>query len=84
MTAYVRVPRAELTAREVDILQMVALGNTNAAIARRFGLTEEVVKRRLREIRTVLGAEDRAHAVNEGWRKGYLPARPDPNTRRAD
>ena len=75
MTAYVRAPRTRLTEREIDILQMVALGNTNATIARYLGVSEEVIKRRLRDIRLVLGASDRASAVNEGWRQGYLGGR---------
>lgn len=75
MTAYVRTLRTELTARDVDVLAMVAQGMTNARIGRELGITEESVKRRVREIRLVLGAEDRAHAVNEGWRRGYLPAK---------
>lgn len=72
MSASVRVPRTRLTEHEIEVLSMVALGSTNATIARRFGVSEEVVKRRLRDIRLVLGASDRAHAVNEGWRQGYL------------
>lgn len=80
MTAYVRVPRADLTAEEIEILSMIARGVTNAAIGRELHLSEEMVKRRIRELRVVLGAVDRAHAVNEGWRQGYLPPRPSSNT----
>lgn len=75
MSRYVRIGRKELTRREVEVLELVAQGKTNAAIGRELGITEETVKRHLREIRFVLGAHDRAHAVNEGWRKGYLPPR---------
>lgn len=72
MTAYVRVPRTELTAREVQVLELVARGKTNAQIGRELHVSEETVKRRIRDLRTVLGAVDRANAVNEGWRRGYL------------
>jgi DNA-binding CsgD family transcriptional regulator len=75
VTAYVRTRRPELTAREVEVLSMIARGMTNAAIGRELGISEEAVKRRVRDIREVLGAVDRAHAVNEGWRQGYLGGR---------
>lgn len=75
MSAYVRALRTELTARDLDVLELVAQGRTNAQIGRMLGITEESVKRRVREIRTVLNARDRAHAVNEGWRLGYLGGR---------
>lgn len=64
-----------LTERQVEVLEMVALGNTNAMIARHLHVTEESVKRHLRELRMKLRAQDRAHAVNEGWRLGYLGGR---------
>lgn len=67
--------RPELSPRQYEVLQWVALGLTNARIAARLGITEETVKRHLREIRFKLKARDRAHAVNEGWRLGYLGGR---------
>jgi len=75
VTAYVRTLRTELTERDLDVLELVAQGRTNATIGRTLGITEESVKRRVREIRMILGARDRAHAVNEGWRLGYLGGR---------
>lgn len=67
--------RPELTARQAEVLALVAQGLTNAQIAALLFLTEETVKRHLREIRAKLHARDRAHAVNEGWRLGYLGGR---------
>ena len=72
MSAYIRIRRTELTAREVEVLTLVARGWTNAMIARELGVHEETVKRHLREIRVMLGAADRAAAVDRGWRRGYL------------
>lgn len=75
MSRYQLIGRTELTPREVQVLELVAQGKTNAMIGRTLGITEETVKRRLRDIRFVLHAHDRAHAVNEGWRLGYLGGR---------
>jgi DNA-binding CsgD family transcriptional regulator len=65
----------ELTRRQCEVLSLVARGMTNARIGRELGITEESVKRHVRALRLVLGAADRAAAVNEGWRHGYLPWR---------
>lgn len=67
--------RPELTQRQCEVLSLVARGTTNAAIGRQLGISEESVKRHVRQIRASLGAADRAAAVNEGWRLGYLPWR---------
>lgn len=61
-----------LTVRQVQVLSMVAKGMTNGAIGRRLGITEEAVKRHVKDIRTKLDAPDRAAAVDQGWRRGYL------------
>jgi DNA-binding CsgD family transcriptional regulator len=65
----------QLTARQCDVLDLVAQGRTNAEIGRLLHIAEETVKRHVREIRFKLDARDRAHAVNEGWRLGYLGGR---------
>lgn len=72
VSAYVRTLRTQLTERDIEVLARIARGMTNAAIGRELGITEESVKRRVREIRLVLGAADRAQAVDQGWRRGYL------------
>jgi DNA-binding CsgD family transcriptional regulator len=72
MTAYVRARRTRLTDRESEVLGLVAQGMTNAEIGRALHITEETVKRHMRELRFVLRARDRAHAVDRGWRLGYL------------
>ena len=80
MTRYLRIDRTQLTPREVQVLELVAQGRTNATIGRLLSITEETVKRHLRNIRFVLDARDRAHAVNEGWRLGYLGGRSKSST----
>lgn len=63
------------TDTELDVLQLVSHGHTNAVIAARLGLTENGVKHILRAIYVRLSARDRAHAVRRGFEHGYL--RPD-------
>lgn len=52
-----------LTARERELLLLVANGNTNAAIGRLLGLHHTTVNRHLANIYRALGARDRANAV---------------------
>jgi DNA-binding NarL/FixJ family response regulator len=61
-----------LTVRQVQVLALVAKGMTNYEIGRTLHLTEETVKRHVKDIRCVLAAPDRASAVDPGWRRGYL------------
>lgn len=52
-----------LTARQREVLALVANGNTNAVIARHLGLAPETINRHLAIIYRALGARDRANAV---------------------
>jgi DNA-binding CsgD family transcriptional regulator len=61
-----------LTVRQVEILYLIARGLTNERIGDRLGVHPEAVKRHIRELRAKLGAQDRASAVDQGWRRGYL------------
>lgn len=63
---------AGLTARQREVLALVANGYTNPAIARKLGITNDTVKTHTRRILHKLNAKDRAHAVAEGFRKGVL------------
>ena len=61
-----------LTARETDVLRLVAGGNANKEIAARLSLTEETVKSHVRNIMAKLGANDRTHAVAIGVKRGII------------
>ena len=61
-----------LTARELDVLQLMATGNANKEIAAMLSLTEETVKSHVRNILSKLGANDRTHAVTIGLKRGFI------------
>src|SRR5439155_21706633 len=52
-----------LTEREIEVLQQVATGKTNKAIADHLAISEETVKVHMSKILSKLGANDRTHAV---------------------
>ncbi len=65
--------RAEpLTAREVEILALLARGLTNKRIAARLNLSEHTVKFHVGSVLGKLGAATRAEAVALGARHGYV------------
>ena len=63
---------ARLTARERQILQLVANGRSAAVIAEMLVLSPLTVKTHLNNIRGKLGVHDRAAAVAEGMRFGLI------------
>ncbi len=65
---------AELTARELEILQLLGEGLRNAAIAERLFLSERTVEKHVSSILRKLGAITRAEAVAEAKRLGLLHA----------
>ena len=72
--AFVVLPRPrEVSVRELEVLRLVADGLSNEAIARRLHVTVGTVKSHTVRLYRRLGARDRAHAVDVGWRRGLLP-----------
>lgn len=63
-----------LTAREVDVLRLVAGGLTNDAIADRLGVSPVTVKTHVNRILAKLGAETRAQAVVQAYECGLVRA----------
>jgi DNA-binding NarL/FixJ family response regulator len=61
-----------LTPAEIDVLRLVAGGNSNKQIADKLGITEDTVKGRLRNILSKLGASDRTHATTIGLKRGII------------
>lgn len=69
-------PDALLTAREVEILRLVAAGLTNKEIGARLFLAEKTVKNYLTSIFQKLGINDRVQAAIYAQRQGLLPEEP--------
>ena len=61
-----------LTAREIDVLRLIAGGNANKPIADRLSITEETVKGHVKNILSKLGASDRTHAVTVALKRGII------------
>ena len=62
----------ELTAREREVLQLVALGLANKTIAARLGISEHTVKFHVAAILAKLGAGSRTEAAHLGARRGLV------------
>ena len=62
----------ELTTRELEVLQLLAAGMTNRAIAVELGISEHTVKFHVNAILGKLGAQSRTEAVVHALRNGLL------------
>lgn len=62
----------DLTQREREVLQLIALGLPNKAIASRLGISEHTVKFHVAAILSKLGATSRTEAVRLGARRGLV------------
>ncbi|MBD3940269.1 response regulator transcription factor [Microbacterium sp. NEAU-LLC] len=65
-------PETVLTARELDVLRLVATGHGNKQIAARLGIGESTVKTHLLKVFDKLGAADRTHAATLAMERGLL------------
>ncbi|MGW6931323.1 response regulator [Lentzea sp. NPDC054927] len=69
----VREPASEaLSARELDVLGLVAKGSTNRAVAAALFISEATVKTHLLHVYAKLGVSDRAAAVAVAYERGLL------------
>lgn len=64
---------ADLSAREREVLVLMASGLANKQIARKLGITEKTVKGHLTNIFQALGVSDRTQAALWAERHGLLP-----------
>ncbi|MBT2294915.1 response regulator transcription factor [Pseudomonas fluorescens] len=64
--------RGSLTAREIQVLQCVAMGKPNKQIATELMIAEDTIKGHLRSIMDKLGASNRTHAVTLGIQRGII------------
>jgi DNA-binding NarL/FixJ family response regulator len=62
----------ELSARELDVLRLIAAGNANKEIAAQLSIAEETVKSHVTSILSKLAANDRTHAVTIALKRGMI------------
>lgn len=72
--AALRQARADgrLTAREADVLRLIALGHTNVEVARRLGVSARTIETHRANIHGKLGLRTRAELVRHALRCGLL------------
>ena len=61
-----------LSERELQVLRLVADGNSNKVIADVLVVTEDTIKGHMRNVMLKLQANDRTHAVTLATKRGYL------------
>ena len=64
--------REALTVREIEVLRLIATGNTNKEIGARLFIGEDTVKRHVTNILGKLDANDRTHAVTIALKRGII------------
>lgn len=67
-----RNPLPKLTAREIDVLKLLATGSTNKEISRALFVTEATVKSHLNHIFTKLDVDSRSRAVHLAQETGLI------------
>ena len=61
-----------LTPREIEVLALIALGNSNKLIADKLSIADETVKGHVSSVLSKLGAHDRTHAVTLAVKRGII------------
>jgi len=61
-----------LSCREIEVLRLIAAGNSNKLIADRLSIGEGTVKTHITNILSKLNASDRTHAVTIGLKRGII------------
>jgi two-component system, NarL family, response regulator len=63
---------ALLTARELEVLKLIACGYANKTISAHLDINEETTKTHVKNVLAKLGARDRTHAVSLGVKRGII------------
>jgi DNA-binding NarL/FixJ family response regulator len=67
-----RTGAPKLTARQWELLRLVAAGHSNAGIAQQLFLSENTVRKHLENIYERLGVSSRTAAVARAFQSGYI------------
>lgn len=67
-----RTVRPDLSAREIEVLRLVAVGSSNQDVARTLFVTAATVKSHLVHIYTKLGVDSRTQAIAKGRKLGII------------
>jgi len=67
-----RINVNDLSTRELDVLKLIAQGNSNKAIGEQLFIAEGTVKAHVNNILSKLNANDRTHAVTIAYQRGIL------------
>lgn len=70
-----RMSSAELTARELEVLQQIVAGKSNKEIATAFTISEATVKTHINNILSKLGVSDRTQAATTALQRGLVHLR---------
>jgi DNA-binding NarL/FixJ family response regulator len=65
-------PIEPMTPREIEVLELLALGLPNKAIAQRLGISDQTVKFHVASICGKLGASNRTDAARRALRQGLI------------
>jgi DNA-binding NarL/FixJ family response regulator len=61
-----------LSKREIEVLSLIAAGNSNKLVADQLAISEDTVKGHVKSILSKLGVNDRTHAVTAALKRGII------------
>jgi two-component system, NarL family, response regulator len=61
-----------LSEREIEVLSLIAEGNSNKLVADQLAISEDTVKGHVKSILSKLGVNDRTHAVTAALKRGII------------
>jgi DNA-binding NarL/FixJ family response regulator len=67
-----QMPRPDLSAREVQVLELIVAGQANKQIAFSLGIAEHTVKNHVKNILSKLGVQDRTQAATAAIQRGII------------
>ncbi len=72
------LPRPHMPSpRKLEVLTLMAEGNTNLGIAGLLEISEETVKTYVKDLGHILGSKNRTHTVSLAYRSGLLQVEPE-------